>query len=62
MKPMEIEQAFIEGVEHMKNKMLLACKSGKPIEINGRAYFIVDDIKHLQILMDKLENNYNQNV
>ena len=36
----------------MKREILSACESGKPIEIDGKAYFIQSDIEHLRKLMD----------
>lgn len=39
----------------MKERLLLACKNGSPIDINGRAYFIHDDIDNLHRIFENLE-------
>lgn len=60
-KKTEIKKAFEEGfksgVEFMERKMLSVCDSDKPIEIDGRAYFVQSDIKHLHKLFDDIEKN-----
>lgn len=38
----------------MKEKMLLACEKGTPIEIDGGAYWIQNDLEHLRQVMDSL--------
>lgn len=54
-----LEQAERRGIEKgiqlMQGKMLLACKSGIPIEIEGRAYFIKSDIQNLHDIFESLE-------
>lgn len=46
------EKCFESGVESMKRKMLSVCDTDKPIEINGRAYFVQSDIAHLHKLFN----------
>lgn len=42
----------------MKERMLLACQNGTPIELNdGRAYFAKDAISNLRNIFDTLERN-----
>lgn len=50
-----VKQTFEDGVRYMENKMLSVCDTDKPIEINGRAYFIQSDKKHLQKLFDDID-------
>ena len=44
-----------QGIRLMKEKMLLACEKGTPIEIDGRAYWIQNDLEHLRQVMDLLD-------
>lgn len=44
-----------DGIRIMKQRMLLACENGTPIEIGGRAYFVRSDLQNLRDLMDDLE-------
>lgn len=57
----ELEDAYNSGVEsgikQMKDKMLLACENGTPIEINNKAYFIKSDIQSLHDIFADLEAN-----
>lgn len=46
------DDGFKSGVESMKRKMLSVCDTDKPIEINGRAYFVQSDIAHLHKLFN----------
>lgn len=43
---------FNKGVEHgislMEQKMIVTSQNGNPIEIDGRAYFIKDDMDYLR--------------
>lgn len=41
----------------MKQKMLSVCDSDKPIEINGKVYFVQSSLKHLNKLFDDIETN-----
>lgn len=42
----------------MKQRMLLACENGNPIELNdGRAYFIKSDIDNLRDIFADLETD-----
>lgn len=55
----ELEDAYNSGVEsgikQMKDKMLLACETGTPIEIDGKAYFIKSDMQNLHDIFADLE-------
>ena len=57
----ELEDAYNSGVEsgikQMKDKMLLACANGTPIEIDERAYFIKSDMQNLHDIFANLETN-----
>lgn len=46
-----------KGIALMKEKMLLACENGAPIEINGRAYWVRGDIENLRDIFKDLEMN-----
>lgn len=50
-----VKQTFEDSVRYVENKMLSVCDTDKPIEINGRAYFIQSDKKHLQKLFDDID-------
>ena len=54
-----IEQAykkgFAEGVHLMEQRMLLAAENGTAINIEGRAYFIQDDMDHLKAIFAEIE-------
>lgn len=43
------------GIELMKLKILISCEIGNPIEIDGKVYFIMDDIENLRGIIEKLE-------
>ncbi|MCI5901406.1 MAG: hypothetical protein SOY73_00015 [Blautia sp.] len=44
-----------DGIKLMKQRMLLACENGTPIEIGGRAFFVRGDLQNLRDIMDDLE-------
>ena len=44
-----------EGIRHMKERIKQAAESGKPIEIDGRAYFVKTDLDHLKEVMDSMD-------
>lgn len=44
----------VEGIRLMQEKMLLACENGTPIEIDGRVYWIQNDLEHLRQVMNSL--------
>ena len=39
----------------MEQKILKACEEGKPVEIDGRVYFVKSDIQNLREIFDKVE-------
>ena len=49
------KKGFAEGVRLMEQRMLLAAENGPPINIEGRAYFIQDDIEHLKEIFAEIE-------
>lgn len=52
------QEGVLEGVKIMKERMLLACQNGTPIELSdGRAYFVHDAISNLRTIFDTLERN-----
>ncbi|MDY5021873.1 MAG: hypothetical protein SPE99_05675 [Blautia sp.] len=46
-----------DGIKLMKQRMLLACENGTPIEIEGRAFFVRSDLQNLRDIMDDLEKD-----
>ena len=44
-----------DGIRLMKQRMLLACENGTPIDIGGRVVFVRSDLQNLRDLMDDLE-------
>lgn len=44
-----------DGIKLMKQRMLLACENGMPIEIDGRAFFVRSDLQNLRDIMDDME-------
>lgn len=42
-----------QGIRMVKDKMLLACKKGTPIEIDGRVYYIRSDLDNLKEIMER---------
>ena len=49
------EQGIVTGIKLMEQKILKACEEGKPVEIDGRVYFIKSDIQNLREIFDKME-------
>lgn len=52
-----IKKAFEDGIKHMERKILSVCDTDKPIEIDGRAYFVQSDIKHLHKLFADIKKS-----
>lgn len=49
------QEGVVHGVQLMKERMLLACQNGTPIELSdGRAYFVQNDIDHLRQVIKSL--------
>lgn len=44
-----------QGIKLIEQKLLLACKNGSPINIEGRAYFIKSDMENLRDIFKGLE-------
>lgn len=58
MKPMfqdTFKQGVVTGIKLMEQKILKACEEGKPLEIEGRAYFVKTDIQNLREMFAKME-------
>lgn len=53
----QYNKGVLDGIKLMKQRMLLACENGTPIEIDGRAYFVRSDLQNLRDLMDDLEKD-----
>ena len=53
----KLDEYYNRGIQHgirmMKDKMLLACRRGIPIEIDGRVYYIRNDLDNLKEIMEK---------
>ena len=57
----QLESAYhkgiLDGIQLMKNRLLLACENNTPIEISGKAYFISSDIDNLRGIFADLEQD-----
>ena len=42
------QEGVCQGVRLMKQRTLLACENGNPIEIDNRAFFVKSDIDNLR--------------
>ena len=51
------QEGVCAGVKLMKERMLLACENGSPVDILGRAYFVRSDLQHLQDVFTELEKD-----
>ena len=51
----QYNKGVLDGIKIMKQRMLLACENGTPIEIGGRAFFVRSDLQNLRDIMDDLE-------
>ena len=49
------KQGIVTGIKLMEQKILMACEEGKPVEIDGRVYFVKSDIQNLREIFDKME-------
>lgn len=49
------KKGFAEGIRLMEQRMILAAENGTPIDIDGRAYFIQDDMNHLKEIFAEIE-------
>ena len=53
----KMDEYYNRGIQHgismMKDKMLLACRRGTPIEIDGRVYYIRSDLENLKEIMER---------
>lgn len=48
------QEGVCAGVKLMKERMLLSCENGNPIEIDNRAYFVRSDLQHLRDILSTL--------
>lgn len=51
----QYNKGVLDGIKIMKQRTLLACENGTPIEIGGRAFFVRGDLQNLRDIMDDLE-------
>ena len=49
------KQGIVTGIKLIEQKILKACEEGKPVEIDGRAYFVKTDIQNLREIFAKME-------
>lgn len=52
----DIEQYISIGRKQIKNELLQAAENGKPINLNGRAWFLKSDIQNLRDIFEDLES------
>ena len=50
-----IKEGILEGIRLMEKRMILAAEKGTPIDVEGRAYFIQDDMDHLKEIFAEIE-------
>ena len=50
-----IKEGILEGARLMEQRMILAAKNGTPIDVDGRAYFVQDDIGHLKKIFAEIK-------
>lgn len=50
-----VKEGILEGVRLMEQRMILAAKNETPIDVDGRAYFIQDDMDHLKEIFAEIE-------
>ena len=50
-----VKEGILEGVRLMEQRMILAAKNETPIDADGRAYFIQDDMDHLKEIFAEIE-------
>ena len=48
------KRGIMQGVKLMEQRILLACETGNPINIEGKAYFIRSDIDNLRGIFEDL--------
>ena len=53
-----IKEGILEGVRLMEQWLILAAKNGTPIDVDGRAYFIQDDMDHLKEIFAEIERKW----
>lgn len=50
-----VKEGILEGVRLMEQRMILAAKNETPIDVDGRAYFIQDDMERLKGIFAEIE-------
>lgn len=50
-----VKEGILEGIRLMEKRMILAAENGTPIDVDGRAYFIQDDMDHLKEIFAEIE-------
>ena len=53
-----IKEGILEGVRLMEQRMILAAKKGTPIDVDGRAYFVQNDMNHLKEIFAEIERKW----
>lgn len=48
----EYRRGVNRGIELMKQKIVLSCETGNPIEIDDKVYFILSDLENLREIME----------
>lgn len=48
------QSGFELGVQHMQQRILIACENGTPVELNGKAYFVQDAVANLRYIVESL--------
>ena len=51
----EYRRGVERGIGLMKQKIVLFCETGNPIEIDGKVYFIIGDLENLREIMEDQE-------
>lgn len=44
----EYQKGFLDAINIMEQRLLLACVNGTPVAIGNKAYFIKSDLQNLQ--------------
>lgn len=50
----EYQKGFLDAINLMEQRLLLACENGTPVAIGNKAYFIKSDLQNLQDIVNDL--------
>lgn len=53
-------KGLVEGKRKMEDKLLQFAEQEIPLEINGRAWFLISDIQHLKLMFAEMEAETNE--